>query len=345
MLTLRVRLLYPLWACEHAFDLEGALHNHTSSSHAGQHLIISKSPFVCHCGQHFTRLCSLERHVRDNTEQPDPEYQCAECPAYQGKDGFKRKDHLVQHLRVFHKWDDDRLATLFPPRQTHRLKIPVCHFPECDHYRGPDFKDKGIREQEKNRPFDKQSHYTDHMKREHDWSPYPCKVTGCSKVNGTGFFTTTTFERHYKKMHPGSAIPTPKVQDITETVKCDHCQQSFSRGRIASHQDSFCKGVAVCCYCHGSMENWRMRDHQRNDCQGEVACHYCHERLEKWQMRDHQQRDCRGEFTCHYCHKRMESRQLTEHSEIYHEPKEICFRCLKRIEWGSFFCWECQSWY
>ncbi|KAI0553856.1 hypothetical protein F4679DRAFT_580026 [Xylaria curta] len=196
-----------------AIESQGALHNHASSSHAGQHLIVSKSPFVCNCGRNFTRLSSLERHVQNNTKQLNPVlHPCAECTTYQGKNGFKRRDHLIQHLRVLHKWNDDQLATLSSTGQNYRLKISVCHFPECDYYRAPGFKDMGIREQAKNRPFDKQSHYTDHMKREHDWSPYPCKVSGCSKVNGSGFFSTTTLERHYKEKHPGSAIPVPDTQ-------------------------------------------------------------------------------------------------------------------------------------
>ncbi|TRX94379.1 hypothetical protein FHL15_004846 [Xylaria flabelliformis] len=204
---------------------QGPLHEHAGSSHAVQHLIVSKSPFVCHCGQNFTRLSSLERHIQNNTKQLQLDlHPCAECTTYQGRNGFKRKDHLVQHLRVFHKWDDDQIATLFPTERNSILKIPICHFPECDYYRDPGFRDMGIREQAKNRPFDKQSHYTDHMKREHDWSPYPCKVTGCNKVSGAGFFNITALEKHYKGKHPGSAIPAPKVDDqATETVKCDYC--------------------------------------------------------------------------------------------------------------------------
>ncbi|KAI8944083.1 hypothetical protein F4801DRAFT_585799 [Xylaria longipes] len=147
-----------------------------------------------------------------NAEQLHP---CPDCPSYQGKTGFKRKDHLIQHLRGLHNWDDNQLAILFPPRQTRRLQIPVCHFPECDYYRDPSFKDMDIREQEENRPFGRQSDYTNHMKREHNWSPYPCKVTGCSKVNGTGFFRTTTLKRHCEVKHPGITIPAPTVQDLT----------------------------------------------------------------------------------------------------------------------------------
>ncbi|KAH8157697.1 hypothetical protein CIB48_g10544 [Xylaria polymorpha] len=180
-------------------------------------------PSGSNLGLDLRRPAHLERHVRHHAGKLDLAalHPCTECPAYQGKNGFKRPDHLKQHLRVFHKWDNDQLATLFPPRKTRILKIPVCHFPECDYYRGPGFEDMGVREREENRPFDTQSHYTDHMKREHDWSPYPCKVTGCNKVNGSGFFSATTLERHYKEKHAGCAMPTPKAQDrITGTIRC-----------------------------------------------------------------------------------------------------------------------------
>ncbi|KAI8950262.1 hypothetical protein F4801DRAFT_353262 [Xylaria longipes] len=290
---------------------------HREQSHARQHLIVSKSPFLCHCGQNFTRLCSLERHVQNNTGQLQPEYPCPECPAYQGKNGFKRKDHLVQHLRVLHNWDNNQLATLFPPRQTRKFNIPVCHFPECDYYRDPSFKDMGIREQEENRPFDKQSHYTDHMKREHDWSPYPCKVSGCSKVNGTGFFSTTTLEKHYKKKHPGSAIPAPKVQDpTTQTVRCD-CGKSFKRSNIAYHQEYQCKSLAPCRYCHERIVASDMGDHCRNNCKG------CLERMVYGQLWEHEANYCKGEAQCHKCSMRMERRLLGY--------RHFCILCRVRI--------------
>ncbi|KAI0864493.1 hypothetical protein F4860DRAFT_529115 [Xylaria cubensis] len=215
----------------------------------------------------------LERHVQNNTKQLQLDlHPCAECPTYQGKNGFKRKDHLVQHLRVFHKWDDDQLATLTSAGQNSRLKIPTCHFPECDYYRDPSFKDMGIREQAKNRPFDKQSHYTDHMKREHDWSPYPCKVVGCSKVNGAGFFSITALEKHYKGKHPGSAIPAPKVDDqATETVRCDDCGKNVRRGYFTQHQRLVRHGEVECLYCHDRIGSSTMRSHQLRHCKAEVG--------------------------------------------------------------------------
>ncbi|KAI0437212.1 hypothetical protein F4803DRAFT_165300 [Xylaria telfairii] len=298
-----------------------------------QHLIVSESaPFRCQCGQDFTRLCSLERHIRHHAGQLnlDALHPCTECPDRQGKNGFKRLEHLKQHLQGFHKWDNDQLATLFPPRKAHILRIPVCHFPECDYYRGPGFEDMGVREREENRPFDKQSHYTDHMKREHDWSPYPCKVTGCNKVNGSGFFSTTTFERHYKKKHAGYAIPAPKVQDhITETVTCDYCRKSFSRNGITSHQEWRCEGIAPCRYCGQRMMSRQMMYHQGYECTGEVVCLRCHERIESRQMGKHPIQNCKAEVICPFCRGHMESRQLQEHERNYCEGEAKCSNCAK----------------
>ncbi|KAI1741809.1 hypothetical protein F4680DRAFT_415172 [Xylaria scruposa] len=326
----------------HAFDSRGALHDHASSSRAGQHFIVSKSPFMCHCGQHFTRLGSLERHVRNKTKQLDRDlHPCTECTAHRGKNGFKRKDHLIQHLRVFHKWDDDQLATLSPAGQNFRLKISVCHFPECDYYRGPDFKDMGIREQAMNRPFDKQSHYTDHMKREHDWSPYPCKFAGCSKVNGTGFFSTTTLERHYREKHPGRAIPVPNIQGcITKTVRCDYCRETFNRTHIRYHQAWRCEGELACRYCRERLRSREQWVHLRY-CKGEVVCQYCHERVEKRGIRDHQLKDCRGEFVCRFCDAHMEARHVKQHSQDCFKGDGICFRCSRATYWGTE-CFNCE---
>ncbi|KAI0798381.1 hypothetical protein GGR55DRAFT_684691 [Xylaria sp. FL0064] len=232
----------PFSACEIEFGSEDALREHTSSSHVGQHFIVSKSPFKCHCGQEFTKLSSLERHVRGSDKRLVSKHPCHECTTYQGKDGFMRKDHLLQHLRVFHKYDNDQLATLFRPRQARMYNIPVCHFESCEYYRGPEFKDTGIRQQENNRPFDKQSDYTMHMKREHDWSPYPCKVSGCNKLDGKGFFSITALEKHCKEKHPGCTISVQKPQNgVVKTVRCDYCHKDLKTGSLVWHQTRSCE--------------------------------------------------------------------------------------------------------
>ncbi|KAI0479963.1 hypothetical protein F4859DRAFT_477902 [Xylaria cf. heliscus] len=246
----------------------GNCENRRSPSDTSQHFIVSTSPPVCHCGTNFTRLSSLERHVQSNTGQLSPNYPCPECSTYQGKNGFVRKDHLKQHLRGVHQWDAGQLAILFPHSQSCMNEYPVCHFQECDYYRDPSFKNLGVHEQHANRPFDTQSQYTNHMKREHDWSPYPCKVTGCNKFKGAGFFSTTAFEKHYKEKHPGSAIPALKVQDrTTEAVECAYCGGNFKRGEVGSHQRTSCWGEAACGFCNKRMMSFCFGSHH---CEGKI---------------------------------------------------------------------------
>ncbi|KAI1418942.1 hypothetical protein F5Y12DRAFT_359035 [Xylaria sp. FL1777] len=89
------------------------LHEYSSSSHVEQHLVLSEShPSKCLCGKEFANLYTLERHVRSNNGLV-PEYPCPECILYQGKKGFTRKDHLVQHLRSVHKYEDGQLTNFF----------------------------------------------------------------------------------------------------------------------------------------------------------------------------------------------------------------------------------------
>ncbi|KAI1421895.1 hypothetical protein F5Y12DRAFT_717890 [Xylaria sp. FL1777] len=199
-----------------------------------EHSIISQSPFKCHCGKEFTRLSSLQRHIRGAQKHLIPEYPCHECTTYQGKNGFKRKDHLVQHLSHSHNYDDNQLGELFPTSETRMHTIPVCHFEDCEYYRSPEFKKLGIKYQQDNRPFGKQSDYTTHMKHEHDWSPYPCKVPGCSKLDGNGFFNTIAFQKHYKEKHPQSTIPISQ-DGVAETVECNYCHKILKPGSLVAH--------------------------------------------------------------------------------------------------------------
>ncbi|KAI0535381.1 hypothetical protein GGR58DRAFT_479319 [Xylaria digitata] len=241
----------------------------------GQHFFASESPLLCHCGKEFARLYTLRRHIQNSQKNDLPEYPCPECTRHQGKNGFKRKDHLRQHLKHGHNYDDDRLVALFPSREARRFEIPVCHNKNCEYYRGPEFKELGIGEQEKNRPFEKQSDYTQHMKNEHDWSPHPCTVPGCSKVNGKGFFSPTAFEKHCKEKHPGVIAVVQKPHDrVAEKVRCDWCQNWIARSYLTQHQGSVCKGKVACDYCNKTMKHSQLDCHKWG-CKAEVACIGC----------------------------------------------------------------------
>ncbi|CAJ2507118.1 Uu.00g083040.m01.CDS01 [Anthostomella pinea] len=132
----------PVSGCDLEFDSDLALKDHQHSPHARGHCIVSKDPFTCKCSQEFVKLYSLERHIRDFQDSV-PAFSCNECNLHKGNDGFKRKDHLVQHLRVFHKYGPEALAVQFPPRKARLYSIAVCHVKGCQHYREPSFTELG----------------------------------------------------------------------------------------------------------------------------------------------------------------------------------------------------------
>ncbi len=58
-------------------------------------------PYACDCGSAFSRLYVLNRHLRAfnfNT----PQYPCKYYKRHRGQDGFRRLDHLRQHIRNHH---------------------------------------------------------------------------------------------------------------------------------------------------------------------------------------------------------------------------------------------------
>lgn len=310
-----------------------------------RHGIASQNPFKCHCGRDFTRLYTLKRHIGGIQKDGVIKFECPDCTAYRGKNGFKRKDHLVQHLRRFHNYRDDQLW----PRQARRYDIPVCHFESCEFSRLPEFKEMPIGQQEKNRPFDKQSDYTRHMKEEHDWSPYPSKVPGCGKIDGKGFFNETARVKHCAEKHPGStntpALATQK--EIAKTVKCDYCLKVLRPSTLSHHQSDFCRGQATCSYCRERMEARQLEVHTHESCRGEVTCPHCQTRMESKQLSQHELKSCTGEACCRYCHKLTERRQLSQHESESCTGEVRCYNCQELVERRQrrgrfdFYCTNC----
>ncbi|KAI0115665.1 hypothetical protein GGR51DRAFT_556106 [Nemania sp. FL0031] len=226
---------------------------------------------------------SLRRHIQ-NAGNVAPNYLCPEC---KGRKSFKRKDNLEQHL--------ERVHGLYQPHhQTRRLAIAACHFESCEYYRGPDFAQLPNKRQRENRPFERRPEYNMHMRQEHDWSPYPCNILGCDRINGSGFFTAAHLERHCKDKHQGSEVPALAVRDEAEiTVACDYCNGNFKSSALASHQRRSCRGITECRHCHRPMESKEVRDHEMWYCEAKVTCRHCHETVESRELSDHQKYDCK----------------------------------------------------
>jgi uncharacterized Zn-finger protein len=95
-------------------------------------------PYSCECGALFSRLDVLNRHL-ESLGTDEPKHPCKYCRRHRGANGFRRRDHLTQHIRNYHhlELDDESTAA-----SASRLKFyfPVCSHPDCPQYRDESFK-------------------------------------------------------------------------------------------------------------------------------------------------------------------------------------------------------------
>ncbi|KAM7203193.1 hypothetical protein V8F20_004135 [Naviculisporaceae sp. PSN 640] len=110
-------------------DLEGSSGNHG--------VVNDTTRPTCRCGKTFSRRDSLKRHIQTVTgsirvasietvsclfpltvgstnvvQQHDP-YPCLLCNKHRGARSFLRRDHLRQHLRVYHKMNREAIDRYF----------------------------------------------------------------------------------------------------------------------------------------------------------------------------------------------------------------------------------------
>ncbi|RYP78449.1 hypothetical protein DL771_000634 [Monosporascus sp. 5C6A] len=72
-------------------------------------------PYACHCGKDFSRLDSLKRHLKSRAAGSETckwkaKHSCPFCTKYDGEKGFDRRDHLLQHLRGRHHFEENGIA-------------------------------------------------------------------------------------------------------------------------------------------------------------------------------------------------------------------------------------------
>lgn len=168
--------------CGEGFESKDALHQHLYiSSHKG---------FICLCGSGFTRSDALYRHIKSNSK--DKPKWCCTRPGCKnrdsGRNGFPRKDHLLQHLIGYHKENQELQGRL----------LPTCPHLDCDKYRRPSFHLQPRQGQIKDKPFENRTHYNKHMRRVHRESPFACRVPACS----ARFPTATALTTHFRSEHP-----------------------------------------------------------------------------------------------------------------------------------------------
>ena len=167
--------------CGATFSFQHELTKHAEET--GHAAIICEQP---DCDSAFSRYDTYERHLKIH-EDDVKRYACPHCRKHRGVNGFKRKDHLTQHLRNYHHIGEDEAR-----RNPYGAKS--CPHKDCSEWRPKSYL------AEKN-AFQKISEYTKHMKKVHDESPFPCPEPGCDRIGGKGYFRRRDLFRHQKKEH------------------------------------------------------------------------------------------------------------------------------------------------
>ncbi|KAK1688534.1 hypothetical protein BDP55DRAFT_47628 [Colletotrichum godetiae] len=212
--------------CSVEFKNKSKLEEHATEA---QH-----KPFACSCGKDFSRLDVLNRHL-DSMGTDMPKYPCLFCKSHRDENGFRRRDHLLQHVRGYHKFEaEGKFEDILSSRRGKYQTPPVCHFADCLHHRDDNFKTLSRNEQDRSKPFESQSDYTKHMKNAHDFTHYPCTVRGCRKTGAKGYAREKDLINHRKKDHPEAGTYVPATRDIR--ITCAGCGKSLGPNSVHWHR-------------------------------------------------------------------------------------------------------------
>ncbi|KAI1476614.1 hypothetical protein F4774DRAFT_392418 [Daldinia eschscholtzii] len=210
---------YSCAECNGSFRFRNELEKHAISLH--------HSPYACSCGKGFSRTDALKRHINyfDATSRS---YPCYDCRSYRNENAFRRRDHLLQHLRNYHNLDTQRIKLSYRHQYwvDDSSMILVCHHSGCEHYRNKEFRKLSRSDQKEQSPFKKVSDYTKHLKEAHGETAFHCRVAGCDREGSKGYLRESDFRKHLARQHPDAPkySPAPRKK---EPYNCPHCEESF----------------------------------------------------------------------------------------------------------------------
>ena len=168
--------------CQEVFMSAGYLELHTIDS--------GHTAFLCKqedCEKGFTRLDTYSRHQISH-QKDAKRFPCKYCKKYRGKNGFKRKDHLTQHVRNYHHIGEDDISV-------------SCHRKWCPKADCTKSKPVGAYWSSTENAFLSSKEWTNHIRTEHDESALSCPQPGCDRVNGKGYFSDAALRSHLRKVH------------------------------------------------------------------------------------------------------------------------------------------------
>lgn len=202
------------------------------------------SPFLCYCGIKFARVDVLYRHI-DSYANDTPKFPCALCKFHRGRHGFRRRDHLVQHLRGYHKLDSEEINTISRPQRSagRLINHPVCPHSRCEFHREASFWALSQREQLDQRPFSKQADLTKHLREVHGETPFPCDVPGCDKVGAKGYVREKDLMKHRSAKHPEADSYVAVKRLNMHTCKIPGCGKVYGSAQGLSDHVFFSHGV------------------------------------------------------------------------------------------------------
>jgi hypothetical protein len=136
-----------------------------------------------------SELIQHQRKVHDYSE-----FSCTvEGCSKRGGNGYYRQGNLVNHMKEKHE--------LYPPVIIHDklasrydVKAP-CPRPQCANHPTALYRVGRL-------PQEAESELIEHQRRTHDYSEYPCKVEGCPRQRGNGYFRQANLLKHLEKDHP-----------------------------------------------------------------------------------------------------------------------------------------------
>ncbi|KAK8006239.1 hypothetical protein PG991_012536 [Apiospora marii] len=198
------------------------------------------SPFVCACGATFSRVDVLHRHI-DGYAKEGPRFPCKFCKFHRGKHGFRRRDHLVQHLRGYHKFDDEEVGKVCPKTKNLKaLSIATCPHRGCEFFRDESFQKLAWVEQILQKPFPNQATFTKHLKEVHSQTPFPCDFEGCDKVGAKGYVREKDLMKHLVAKHPEAPGYNPKPRQTMYPCGVEDCDKTYTSttGRFQHQRDN-----------------------------------------------------------------------------------------------------------
>ncbi|KAI0130647.1 hypothetical protein F4814DRAFT_138469 [Daldinia grandis] len=225
--------------CNTSFPRQAALNDHTFIS---QH-----NPCACSCGKSFSRSDALNRHC-NSFRKADCSYPCKFCKHHRDRQGFRRRDHLVQHLGGYHKFDQEKIDRNCPEPKR-RLGSPwcyqilVCPYAGCEHYRG-ELKAFAWSRTITNIPFTNELGYRKHLKDVHGDTPFHCHVAGCDRVGRRGYIRERDLIKHLTSQHPDAAKYSPAPRTKKTVYECGDCEERLSDvEELYLHYSSHCRGT------------------------------------------------------------------------------------------------------